>query len=624
MSGVICYAEANGAHAGAVLDRMASAMRHLPHHMVESAAPEHGIAGGRLHIGIFNQSAQPVVSAGGDVHVWMCGEFYQQQENRRELAVAGLLAANADDAALALAIYLRDGLTALANLNGAFIAAVWDKRVGELIVVNDRYGIYPHFYSHTHGSFALAPEMKSILAVPHMARRLDQVALAQYVRFQQFLGDRTWFEDVKLLPPATILRYSPAHDTLSLQRYWDWDSIQLKPHISFDEAVEETIRVFQQAIDAMTSGPYRMGAYLSGGLDGRTILGFTRPEIPLQTVTFGEANCRDVVYARELARRARRPNRWFPLQDGRWVEQHAALHLALIEGQHTIIHAHGISTLAEARQLMDINLSGWDGGTTLGGRVDTYEKDHLFRSPQSEADLQRDTYEAFIRRFVWPGLTDSEASNLWQNPELDGLARESLNAEIAKTSHYTPDRRMDYFVIEQLDRRQFQHQVTLMRAAIEVRCPFYDYAFVEHIYSLPVSIRATPRLVNEVITRRMPSLAMVPYDATDRLPHTNPLIRGAHAFTQKLKNRVNRHIAPIFHDRPRLYADYEEYLRTDLRPCAESILFDRRVVDRGLFRPEAVRTLWDRHISGAELWTVGKIAPLISLELVLRSFFDES
>ena len=44
----------------------------------------------------------------------------------------------------------------------------------------------------------------------------------------------------------------------------------------------------------------------------------------------------------------------------------------------------------------------------------------------------------------------------------------------------------------------------------------------------------------------------------------------------------------------------------------------------GLFDPDAVCALWHRHLSGKELWTVGKIAPIISLELTLRALWDDA
>jgi hypothetical protein len=35
-----------------------------------------------------------------------------------------------------------------------------------------------------------------------------------------------------------------------------------------------------------------------------------------------------------------------------------------------------------------------------------------------------------------------------------------------------------------------------------------------------------------------------------------------------------------------------------------------------------VRSLFDRHLAGHEPWTLGKIAPLITFELMMRSLFD--
>jgi asparagine synthase (glutamine-hydrolysing) len=72
----------------------------------------------------------------------------------------------------------------------------------------------------------------------------------------------------------------------------------------------------------------------------------------------------------------------------------------------------------------------------------------------------------------------------------------------------------------------------------------------------------------------------------------------------------------------RLYADYEEYLRTDLRSWIEELLFSRRSLARAWFDPAAVRTLWNRHLNGREPWTIGKIMPIVTIEQVMRLFFD--
>jgi asparagine synthase (glutamine-hydrolysing) len=141
-------------------------------------------------------------------------------------------------------------------------------------------------------------------------------------------------------------------------------------------------------------------------------------------------------------------------------------------------------------------------------------------------------------------------------------------------------------------------------------------------YGLPFELGYDRRLQRAIIAGEMPALARVPYDA-DELPLTSRNHRRTIAhITKKLKSGFHQYVAPIFPSRPTLYADYEEWLRTDLHPWAEGILFDERTLGRDIFRPEALRSLMDRHLSGQEEWTIGKIAPIITFEMMLREFYD--
>lgn len=608
---------------------MGRTMRHSERLKIEIAQSSSSGALGRLGLGLLNKASQPVVGANGHVQLFLCGELYHQDQRRRALVEAGALTAEAGDSELILQVYLRDGAEGVAQLDGAFVIAIWDERTQRLCVINDRFGLYPHYYAHMGGAFCFAPEIKGVLCAPEVPRRLDMTAIAEYTRFQQLLGERTWIEDVHLLAPGSIITYTPQNDAFALTRYWDWDKVPPLSTISFDDAVDETIRLFQRAIDAMTQPPLRVGVYLSGGLDGRTILGFIDPKIPATTLTFGSGNCRDVVYARELARKAKRPQHWFPFENGNWVLEHAGMHLALTEGQHSWMHGHGISTLEHASSLIDVHLSGWDGGTTMGGRLDEFETDALYRHAPDEATLCERLYQGFCRVFTWPGLTDDEARALFSGmpaPQLADRARESFADVLSKTAHYPAPYRADYFYTLQHVRRSTQNMIVFQRSAFEVRCPFFDYELINFLYSLPEEYRATPDFHRAVITRRMPALARVPHEKNNQLPHSNRLVRLAYAAQQRAKRGINRitrpMIGPVFPDYPRLYADYENYLRGDLRGWAETILFDRRTTERGLFQPAAVQSLWERHQRGNEQWTIGKIAPFITIELVTRQLID--
>jgi asparagine synthase (glutamine-hydrolysing) len=91
-----------------------------------------------------------------------------------------------------------------------------------------------------------------------------------------------------------------------------------------------------------------------------------------------------------------------------------------------------------------------------------------------------------------------------------------------------------------------------------------------------------------------------------------------------VQRRINRHVGKLFPELHTLYADYENYLRNELREWAENIMFDGRTMERKIFNLPLLRSLVSRHLSGLEYHTIGKIAPLITYEMMLRRYYDQS
>ncbi len=201
------------------------------------------------------------------------------------------------------------------------------------------------------------------------------------------LGDKTFFEELKLLPNATLLRYNIQTDRLMVQPYWDFSQIpQLPTSLTFEEAVEEGGRLLKTAVNKLTNGSYRFGVYLSAGVDSRVILGLTAlDKFPITTITYGQRNCWDVVYARKIATKVGTEHYYFEFPDGKWVADLADFHLELTEGFHSWIHAHGISILDQVRPLIDVNLTGFGGGQSA---ID-WEAPALLQSPDDIAFSSR-------------------------------------------------------------------------------------------------------------------------------------------------------------------------------------------------------------------------------------------
>jgi asparagine synthase (glutamine-hydrolysing) len=592
--------------------RMAHQLVRQPWQVAElSLAPGRTWAVGRTGIGVFNRAPQPVWSEDGRLELVLAGELYAVDGEPAELC-------GADSAARELAAYARHGTAFARHLNGAFVCALIDHDRQRLVIANDRFGLYPLYYSAQDGRFLFAPEVKAVAGAAGFRKVLDLTAVAQYVRLQRLLGTRTFFEQVQLLPTASVLTVDLKTVASEVHGYWSFAEIGFAPRIGFDEAAEEAGRLFRRAIERRSGGGHRIGVLLSGGYDSRLIAG-TLPARPLATLTYGAPGCRDVRYAERIARAVGSQHHWVPFEDGRWVLEYIDAHLTLTEGFHSWIHAHGISAMDTARRVMDVNVSGWDG-TVMG---DTQPEQHDRFETDNERLFIANCFDYYTLGDTWPGLTEAEERLVYapaMRPVLVGRAFDTFVDELRSFIGLRPDVRLDYFYLYNSCFRLTHNMHAIYREHLDVRFPFFDQDLVAFMYSLPNRLRGHKTLYRAVLDREVPALTRIPYDADEQLPTTRAWARRAHALAAKVERRWDRLRGR--RPAPTLYADYEHYLRHELRAWAEGILFDPRTAARGLFDPAMLRSLMDRHLSGRELHTIGKIAPLITLELMLRRFFD--
>lgn len=579
---------------------------------------QHNVVLGQIGIGIFNNTPQPIWNSARTVALVMAGEFYD-----REMLIEGGVTPTITDEQIALALYEQYGENFARHLNGAFVIAIWDQTRRQFLLTNDRFGLYPTYIAQADQRFLFAPEIKAVLLDQGVDRSLSNDAVAEYFRFQRLLGCKTFFSGVKVLPSASVLTYNLDVPGYQLQYYWDVSNITLLPEsITFEEAVVEGGRLFRAAVAKLTKGSKRLGVFLSGGLDARGILGLIPSEgTTIHTFTFGQPGCGDEYYARQIARAAGTQHHYYPYKNGHWISEFADLHVTLTEGQHPWLHMHSISMLHDVRQYVDVNLSG------LGDLLWTqsnFTPLHLVKAPDDMA-FNAILFELYNQKYSWPSLTYAEERYLYHESfysQVQGLAFESFIKELKPFAGLPYAQRVIAFnLVNHFSRHLLYHGI-YGRSHLEYRFPYFELDLLSFCSGLPFELGQDRRLQKAIIAKEMPVLARIPYES-DELPiTTNKRMRTVAQIKKKLKSGIQQYIAPIFPLRTTLYADYEGWLSTDLRPWAESILFDEQTLERGIFRPEALRSLWDRHLSGHEQWVIGKIAPLITFEMMLRQFYS--
>lgn len=150
--------------------------------------------------------------------------------------------------------------------DGIFVRWDWDGQ--RLTVENDRYGIYPLFYSHYGGEIRISPSIQHVLD-GEFPKSLNYPGLAVFLRLGFFLADDTPFEHVHFLPPGSRLTWRQGK--LELNR----GSLEAPPPSAmpqtFDESVEAYQDLFRQAIERRPPPENGYHLALSGGRDSRHI-----------------------------------------------------------------------------------------------------------------------------------------------------------------------------------------------------------------------------------------------------------------------------------------------------------------------------------------------------------------
>ena len=222
--------------------------------------------------------AQPMVNDSNDVWITYNGEIYNHWDIRKELDVSAYEYRSRSDTETILVSYERWGSDCFYKLNGMFALGILDERRRRLVLARDRFGVKPLYYYFDGKIFLFASEIKAILTHPEVQKSVCHQALDEYLTFQNILTDRTLFEGIKLLPAGTTLTLDLTlrEPKPVLEQFWDYRFPDKPLDISFEEAAEETHRLFVQAVERQLQSDVPVASYLSGGLDSGSITAIAR------------------------------------------------------------------------------------------------------------------------------------------------------------------------------------------------------------------------------------------------------------------------------------------------------------------------------------------------------------
>jgi asparagine synthase (glutamine-hydrolysing) len=252
--------------------------------------PVIGFAHSRLSIIDIAGGDQPIHNEDKTVWVIFNGEIFNYIELRAELEKRGHSFYTHSDTEVIVHLYEEYGDDFVQQLNGQFAIALWDERHQRLLLIRDRVGIAPLFYTRQGARLLFASEIKALLPALNEAPRLNAAALDQIMTFWMPVSPNTLFENIFELPPG--MRMVVERGGERIERYWDWEyptSPDEYHRGSEDDLATQLRELLIDATQIRLRADVPVGAYLSGGLDSSVLTSLIHhhSDAPLRTFSIG-------------------------------------------------------------------------------------------------------------------------------------------------------------------------------------------------------------------------------------------------------------------------------------------------------------------------------------------------
>jgi asparagine synthase (glutamine-hydrolysing) len=575
-------------------------------------APSLGLGMRRLRVIDLEGGSQPVHDESARIWVVFNGEIYNFRELRRALEAKGHRFYTSTDTEVIVHLYQDHGPACVDWLRGMFAFAIWDESQRRLMVARDRLGVKPLYWTLAGGRLCFASELKAILQLPEIERRVDWASLDHLLTFLTTPASESILEGIHKLEPGHLL-LADADTGVRTRRYWaprfqpDYD----KPESHFVDGVRGLL---EESVKLRLVSDVPLGAFLSGGLDSSAVVAnmarLTDRPVETFSIGFSESDFDELPYARMIAERFGTAHHELVLEPSvLGIVEDIAWYLDEPFGDSSAIPTYLVSRLAAEH--VTVVLSG-DGGDELFAGYERYLIEARERQaiPNSLRALLRTLGRLMPegmrgRRFVrHHGLEGArrylDASTLFPEDEkrrllrpdayeqvLAARPRDASLAMLSGHGHWLSElqsmditRSLPLDILTKVDRMSMAH-------SLESRGPLLDHVLVEFVATIPPALQLENGSGKHILKQAM--RGVLPDVVIDR--------------------RKQGFGVPLGH-----------WFRGELSGFLRELLLGETARGRGIFEPDFVLTLIERHERGKDLglqlWT------LLSFELWCRIFLD--
>lgn len=530
---------AQSENALSVLERMTESISHRgPDGSSCWIGPNVGFGHRRLAIIDIEGGNQPLWDSTGRYVIIFNGEIYNYPELERELEGRGYVFQTRSDTEVIHAAIDAWGIDeGLRRLRGMFAFALYDTKDQSLLLARDRVGIKPLYWAATPKGLIFASEQKALLASGLVSRRINPVAIHDFLAQGYPTTPDTCWADIKLLGPGAWIHIS--REGKRRGTYWEWIPGE-KSSLGIEEATERTREKLVDALRCHLLSDVPLGVFLSGGLDSSLIVALLSeglaPGIKTFNMGFGDPAYDESNYARKIAEHCKADHHESRMEDEaadvellqrildqydepfgdiscipvylicQEIRKHVKVVLSgdggdeILGGYLRYLYARRLASLSRFRGMMPLlnpalpfveQRMGQQGRRVVkAGRLAQMPRAEMLCSLHTffNEDERHAMYEPEFARLARSGGPTSTRFAPFIPEGLNDPIQQLISAEMRLRLHADYLRKVD---------------VASMAHGLEVRVPFLDNEMLDLATELPVDFKISPNGETKIISRRL-------------------------------------------------------------------------------------------------------------------------
>ena len=431
----------------------------------------------------------------------------------------------------------------------------WEKAAQRLHVWTNRLGTVHAYVGGRAGRVSVGTFLAAVAETS--GGDLDWVGITGFCGFGFYPADRTMYENVRILRPATCTVFDERGAVVSERRYWDWWYAPEADRTD-DDLLDEFHDIWTRTIRTQ-AGAHHVVVPISGGLDSRTVFAAAVPpgtrtsDTRVRAFTYGyHRTSPEIRISQRVAETRGVPADEFV------VEPYLLDRLDDVAGA-----VEGFQALSFSRQVGVSAPLATMGDRVVGGHwgdvwFDTAGASGRTASGGHAPDLVEVAHGKFARKGrAW--LLDHLCRPNLDSQDPDRVLRGLLRDELARLPDLgDPDLTFKALKTEQWSFRWTLASVRAYQLGLPTLMPFYANEVVDFFLRVPTDRLPGRRLQTAYLRRHHPDLARVTWQDTDMSLFERPWEPGA-----ALARRVVRKAIRTVRRQPVLERNWEvQYLST--------------------------------------------------------------